>query len=215
MISSNNSVKTGISTFSGVSAEELIAFERMLADLSARFANVLTEQVEIEIQTAQIMLRQFLGFDRSTFGEFRDDGPLVVLSSSAVEGFEPTPIGPLPVQLSWFIGQLRAGNTIITPNTAVNLPPEAVAETEYARRTGLISHLAIPLRIGGHIVGAIAFSAFRATRVWPEDLIARLKLVGEVNPLAECSRMSLVGQRTNPLPREGAAARSGALLLPQ
>jgi formate hydrogenlyase transcriptional activator len=180
MISSNNSVKAGISTFSGVSAEELIAFERMLADLSARFANVLTEQVEIEIQTAQIMLRQFLGFDRSTFGEFHDDGPLVVLSSSAVEGFEPTPIGPLPVQLSWFIGQLRAGNTIITPNTAVDLPPEAVAETEYARRTGLISHLAIPLRIGGHIVGAIAFSAFRATRVWPEDLIARLKLVGEV-----------------------------------
>jgi formate hydrogenlyase transcriptional activator len=152
----------------------------MLADLSARFANVPAERVEIEIQAAQIMLRQFLGFDRSTFGEFQEDRSLVVLSSTAVEGFEPTPIGQLPARLAWFIGQLRAGETVVTPNTAVDLPPEAAAETEYARRTGLVSHLAIPLRIGGHIVGAIAFSAFRATRLWPDDLIARLKLVGEV-----------------------------------
>jgi formate hydrogenlyase transcriptional activator len=165
---------------SGISAEELVAFERMLADLSARFANVPVERVEIEIQSAQITLRQFLGFERSTFGEFREDGSLVVLSSTAVEGFEPTPTGPLPAQLAWFLGQLRAGETLVTPNTAVDLPPEAAGEIEYARRTGLVSHLAIPLRIGGHIVGAIAFSAFRATRAWPDDLIARLKLVGEV-----------------------------------
>src|SRR5271154_2758793 len=132
----------------------------MLADLSARLANVPAERVEIEIQTAQIMLRQFLRFDRSTFGEFQEDGSLVVLSSTVVEGFEPTPIGRLPAQLTWFIGQLRAGETVVTPNTAVDLPPEAVAEAGYARRTGLVSHLAIPLRIGGRIVGAIAFSAF-------------------------------------------------------
>jgi formate hydrogenlyase transcriptional activator len=165
---------------SDASAEEHLAFERMLADLSARFANVSPEQVDFEIQVAQTILRQFLGFDRSTFGEFQDDGSLVVLSSTAVEGFEPTPLGQLPVQLIWFLGQLRAGEIVITPNAAMDLPPEAVAEAEYCRRTGLISHLAIPLRIGGHIIGAIAFSAFRETRAWPDDLIARLKLVGEV-----------------------------------
>jgi formate hydrogenlyase transcriptional activator len=165
---------------SDASAEEHLAFERMLADLSARFANVSPEQVEFEIQVAQTILRQFLGFDRSTFGEFQDDGSLVVLSSTAVEGFEPTPLGQLPVQLIWFLGQLRAGEIVITPNAAMDLLPEAVAEAEYCRRTGLISHLAIPLRIGGHIIGAIAFSAFRETRAWPDDLIARLKLVGEV-----------------------------------
>jgi formate hydrogenlyase transcriptional activator len=176
----NRLATAGAATPSNVSAEELVAFERMLADLSARFANVPTERAEIEIQIAQIMLRQFLGFERSTFGEFQEDGSLVVLSSTAVEGFEPTPIGQLPAQLAWFIGQLHAGETVVTPNTAVDLPPEAAAEAEYARRTGIVSHLAIPLRIGGRIVGAIAFSAFRATRVWPDDLIARLKLVGEV-----------------------------------
>jgi formate hydrogenlyase transcriptional activator len=172
--------KTGARMPDDVSAGELLAFERMLADLSARFANVPAEQVEAEIQIAQIMLRQFLGFDRSTFGEFHGDGWLVVLSSTAVEGFEPTPLGPLPSQLTWFVGQLRAGAAVVTPNPAVDLPPEAGAEAEYCRRTGLVSHLAIPLRIGGRILGAIAFSAFRKTRAWPDDLITRLKLVGEV-----------------------------------
>jgi formate hydrogenlyase transcriptional activator len=164
----------------GVSVEELLAFERMLADLSARFANVPLESVESEIQIAQMILRQFLGFDRATFGEFQEDGSLVVLSSTAVEGFEPTPLGQLPEQLTWFLGQLRAGEIVVTPNAKVDLPPEAAAEAEYCRRTGLISHLAIPLRIGGRIIGAIAFSASRESRNWPDDWTTRLKLVGDV-----------------------------------
>jgi formate hydrogenlyase transcriptional activator len=161
------------------SVEELLTFERMLADLSARFANIPAEQVEHEIQVAQTILRHFLGFDRSTFGEFQEDGSLVVLSSTVVEGVEPTPKGPLPSQLSWFLAKLRGGELFVlqSPN---DLPPEAVAEAEYIRRTGLHSHLSIPLRIGGRVIGAIAFAAFSETRVWPDDLIARLKLVGEV-----------------------------------
>jgi formate hydrogenlyase transcriptional activator len=163
-----------------VSVEDLLAFERMLADLSARFANITAEQAEFEIQVAQTILRKFLGFDRSTFGEFQEDGSLIVLSSTAVDGFEPTPVGQLPPQLKWFIGKLLEGETIVTPNAAVDLPPEAAAEAEYCRRTGLVSHLAIPLRIGGRVIGAIAFSAHRETRNWPEDLAIRLRLAGEV-----------------------------------
>jgi transcriptional regulator with GAF, ATPase, and Fis domain len=174
------SPKNRAATSSEASAEELLAFERLLADLSARFTNLPGDQIETEIQIAQMSLREFLGFDRSTFGEFQEDGSLVVLSSTAVGGVEPTPLGQLPPQLTWFLGKLRAGETIVTPNAAVDLPPEAVAEAEYSRRTGLVSHVAIPLRISGRIIGAIAFAAFRETRAWPDDLIARLKLVGEV-----------------------------------
>jgi formate hydrogenlyase transcriptional activator len=167
-------------TASSPSVEELVAFERMLADLSARMANVTADRVEPEIQLAQVVLRQFLGFDRSTFAEFQDDSSLVVVSSTAVEGVDPTPLGPLPPQLDWFIAKLRAGETLVIQDPADDLPPEAVGEAEYIQRTGLRSHLSIPLRIGGRVVGAIAFSAFRETRNWPDDLISRVMLVGEV-----------------------------------
>jgi formate hydrogenlyase transcriptional activator len=164
----------------GASIEELLAFERMLADLTARFANLPTERVESEIQIAQTILRQFLGFDRTTFGEFREDGSFVVLSSTAVDGLEPIPLGQLPEQLTWSIGRLLAGEIVVLPNAAVDLPPETAAGAEYRRRTGLISYLAIPFRIGGRIVGAIAFSARLETRAWPDDFLTRLTLVGEV-----------------------------------
>src|SRR5690349_285955 len=84
------------------SVEELLAFERMLADLSARMANVPADRVEAEIRMAQVVLQQFLGFDRSTFAEFQDDGSLVVVSSTAIGGVEATPLGPLPARLEWF-----------------------------------------------------------------------------------------------------------------
>lgn len=167
-------------TLRSTSVEELVAFERMLADLSARLANVPADRVETEIQLAQVALRQFLGFDRSTFAEFEDDGSLVVVSSTAVEGIEATPLGPLPTRLAWFIAKLRSGETLIVQDPNIDLPPEAVGEAEYCQRTGLHSHLSIPLRIGGRVVGAIAFASFRETRAWPEDLIARIRLVGEV-----------------------------------
>ena len=165
---------------SDASALELLAFERMLADLSARFANIPAEQVEVEIRLVQTILLKFLGFDRCTFAEFQDDGSLVVLSSTAVEGIEATPPGPLPAQLTWFVARLRAGEMLAVQSSVEDLPPEAVGEAEYFRRTGMHSHLSIPFRIGGRIIGAVAFAAFRATRPWPDDLIARLTLVGEV-----------------------------------
>ena len=162
------------------SIEEFLAFERMLADLSARFANVALEQLEAEIQIALVALRQFLGFDRSTFGEFQEDGSFIVISSSAVDGIGPSPLGPFLPNLTWYLSKLRAGETIVFQALADELPPEAVAEAEHWRETGLRSHLSIPLSIGRRNICVIAFSAFHETRAWPEDLIARFKLVGEV-----------------------------------
>ena len=46
--------------------EELLAFERLLFDLSARFANVAGEQVVAEIDNTLKQLLTFLDFDRST-----------------------------------------------------------------------------------------------------------------------------------------------------
>jgi PAS domain S-box-containing protein len=81
--------------------------------------------------------------------------------------------------LSWYNSQLHAGE-ILRVRSLDDLPAEAIGEIEYYRRSGIRSSLGIPLRVGGRIVGLINFSAFRSTREWPDDLIARLKIIGEV-----------------------------------
>src|SRR4051812_26668040 len=167
-------------TLSDFSAKGVILFERMLAELSTRFANVPAERVETEIKKAQMMLQKFLALDRCCFSEFQADGSLVVLSSNAVTGVEPTPLGVLPAQLGWFFNKLRTGNLIVISDAGGDLPPEAAAEAEFCRRTGLVSHVAIPLRVGGRVIGDMAFTACRDNRTWPEELTTRLKLVGDI-----------------------------------
>src|SRR5258705_2768743 len=163
----NRSATIGVGPPSESSAKELLAFERMLADLSARFANVPADKVELEIRVVQAILLKFLGFDRCTFAEFQDDGSLVVMSSTAVEGVEATLPGPLPKQLDWFVARLRAGETFKVQDPVEDLPPEAVCEAEYFRRTGMNSHLSIPFRIGGCPFRVQAVTPLPCIPPWP------------------------------------------------
>jgi signal transduction histidine kinase len=45
---------------------------------------------------------------------------------------------------------------------------------------GLKSHLMIPLKVMDTVVGAIGFGSFRGSRAWPDEVIQRLRLVGEI-----------------------------------
>jgi len=163
------------------SPEERLQFERLLAELSARFANVPGEQINLEIQAALKQIREFLGFDRSSFGEFDPiDGKLFVISSDAAPGVDTFPLGRFPDAMSWFEETLRSGESMILHILPQDLPPEAAAEAEYVRLSGLLSHLTVSLRVGGEVIGGVSIEAFRETRAWPDDFIARLKLVGDV-----------------------------------
>ena len=161
------------------SLEELLAFERLLSDLSARFANVAADQVVAEIEGALKRLLRFLGFDRGAFWEFVNDEKQHFLCSAAVEGVEAPMPGPIPADLDWFARELRAGRTVVIRSDK-DIPPEAAAAAEYNRRAGIRSVLVIPLPVGGRIVAAIGFGAFRSTREWPAEFVARVTVIGEV-----------------------------------
>jgi hypothetical protein len=70
------------------SLQELLTFERLLAELSSRFANVSGDRLETEIESALRQLLQFLDFDRSNFGEFTADGWVTVLCWVAIDRVE-------------------------------------------------------------------------------------------------------------------------------
>jgi PAS domain S-box-containing protein len=164
---------------SDASLEELLTFERLLSDLSVRFANVSADRIVLEIESALRQLLTFLGFDRSAFWEFVDADKQYFLCSVAVEGVEPPLRGPIPAELSWFAKELRAGRTVVIRSDE-DLSPEAAAAAEFNRRSGIRSVLVIPLPVGGRVVAAIGFGAFSTAREWPVEFIARVTVVGEV-----------------------------------
>ena len=162
------------------SVDELLAFERLLVDLSSQFANVAGGEFETATEAALLRIREFLGFDRCSFYEFLEDGSRDVLSSSAVNGVDPLPLGTFRPELPWYHHKLLAGEMVIHQSLPDDLPAEAVAEAAYVRSKNLRAQVSIPLSISGRIVGMIGLAAFRETRHWPVDLIARIKLIGEM-----------------------------------
>ena len=159
--------------------DELLEFERLLFELSVRFANVPADRVVAAIESALMQLVRFLGFDRSAFWEFIDQEQQHFLCSVAIEGVEPPPLGPIPDDLVWCAKELRAGRGVVIRSDK-DIPAEAAAAAEYNRRAGIHSVLVIPLPVDGRVVAAIGFGAFRSTREWPPEFIARVTVIGEV-----------------------------------
>lgn len=162
--------------------EDRWRFERLLADLSTDFLNQPTDQVHRLIDGALQMLVEFLGNDRSTLIEFgKDPRHIQVTHAYAVPGCEPFPVGSFAVnQLPWFIGQFRRGKTVFVRSLPDELPPEATKERQHCLTHGIQSNVAIPLKGGGSVLGAITFAFLRQRCEWPDEIISRLQLIGEV-----------------------------------
>jgi two-component system sensor kinase FixL len=78
------------------------------------------------------------------------------------------------------VARLRGGE-VVRFSRIEELPEEAAAVD---RRTylslGIKSRVEVPLKAGGVLVGALAFSTLGAEHAWPDELVQRLQLLGEV-----------------------------------
>jgi signal transduction histidine kinase len=160
---------------------ERLQFETLLGDLSASFVNLPAHEVDAHVNRALQQLVDFLEVERSGLGELSADGKqLLVTHTYVVPGFPPLAIRVMDDQLPWYTRQIRQGRLLRLERLPDDLPPEAAPEREYCTRIGLKAHLAIPLTAGGAVLGTLGFGAFRACREWPDALVHRLQLIGEV-----------------------------------
>ena len=161
--------------------QQQLGFETLLADLSAHFVNLPPEEVDDAITLWLERTCLVLEVDRGGIHQFSEDGrDLVVTHSYAVPGL---PISPMQVTsdvFPWFTQQVLAGEILKADNTIKELPPDAVAERRFFIEQGTKSTISIPLKIGGRVLGAVVFGTLRAYRTWSDDLVQRMKLVGEI-----------------------------------
>ena len=153
-------------------------FETFLADLSATFLSVPADQVDSQIVAGLRQIVEFLDIDRSGFGELpAEKNKMVITHSYEVPGVPATP--RIYVEDHWadYAKKLRQGEAFRVPE---DLPAQATAEREYLARVGLKSQFSIPLKMAGTVVGAIGFASFRSHLQWPEDLVLRLRLIGDI-----------------------------------
>lgn len=160
---------------------ESLRFATFLAELSATFVNVPADQVDAEIESALRQIVDFLGIDRSGFGEVSPCGKQLLISHSyELPGVPPSPRCIVDERLPWYAQAVWQGETLAFSRLPDDMPPEAVAERAYCLHVGLKSQLTIPLKIMGSVVGGIGFASFRSYREWPVELVERLRLAGGI-----------------------------------
>ena len=61
-----------------------------------------------------------------------------------------------------------------------DLPPEAAKERQFCLAQGIKSTVAIPLRVGGSVLGTISFSFIGQQCDWHPEVVSRLQMIGEI-----------------------------------
>jgi len=161
--------------------EKRLEFERLLATLSAKFVNIPSNEVDKAIERSLQLFIQVLDLDRSSIVEFSQDKKLMHLTHScAAPNIRPMPT-PMVMneRFPWYSEKVLRGETVAISRLD-ELPVEASLEKKYFLKEGQKSNLVIPLTIGRSFLGGMSFSSFRNEKEWPEELIKRLRLIGEV-----------------------------------
>lgn len=126
-----------------------------------------------------------MGVDRSTIVQIDPSDKLPYVSHQwAREGFSVPDRGLKGPDIErlypWLLGKVRAGEPVVLSRMD-DFPLEAATDRESARHDGgTRSHVTIPVKIGGTVVGAVLFGAIRFEKHWSEQEVQRLKLVAEI-----------------------------------
>jgi len=155
-----------------------LRFEMLLTELSTRFVSVTSASIDKEIVDAQRRIVQSLELDRSTLVRLHDNERFVLTHSWQLPGLPPFP-GFAIKELPWMASVILRGETVCFARID-DLPPEASREKEIARRFGPRSNVTFPLKIGGKVIGAMAFGTVHHEREWPDVLVNRLNVMVEM-----------------------------------
>jgi len=172
---------------------ERLRFQRLLSDLSMRFANVSALDFDQAVHGALRSIVDFLGVDRAALIAFPTRAG--VAGSWSVDG--ATDMSRLP----WLVPRLQDGE-IVRVSRPAELPD------------GMKSLVALPLRAGGVILGGLMVATTGAAeRAWPDELMEQLHLVGETvaNALASGQAEREAGRLRQELAHIGRVSAMGEL----
>jgi formate hydrogenlyase transcriptional activator len=158
---------------------EQSAFEALLAELSAKFINLPTKDVDGQIKESQKRICETLGLDRSTLFQVSPESNNGTITHSwAAEGFEPNR-RVSGEDFPWIVRTVLGGRRV-SFRRIDDLPEEAAKDKKSLRQHGPKSKVAFPLSAGGRVIGGLAFGALREERDWPALLLERLGMAAQI-----------------------------------
>ena len=169
-------------------AEETIekqrGFEKIIMTLSANLMNIPSSQMDEEIRRALQKIGEFAQVDRSYVFLFDDSGERMSNTHEwCAPGIEPQIHRlqniSLDSALPFFARIIRSRQVFHVPRVA-DLTEEAEVEKREFEYEKIQSLVCVPIICRDKLVGFLGFDSVKKTKDWPMDVIALLKIVGEM-----------------------------------
>jgi signal transduction histidine kinase len=157
--------------------EERLRFETLLSELSAGLIHVSASDIDAALERGLRQVAEFLGVDRGFLDAYVGSTPGIRFSW-APPGMEEAARVLDAGQFPWTAERLGRGE-VVRFSRLDDLPEEAAIDRASYERIGTRSKVSLPLRAGGPMLGVLSFGAVRREREWPDEMIARLRLLSE------------------------------------
>ena len=160
-----------------------LEFEKIVTTISTHFISISPAEIDRAIDNALMTIGQFAGAGRSYVFMFSPDGSNMSNTHEwCAEHVESQMhrLKDIPVEtFSWLTERLRRLETINIPKVA-ELPKEARSERDEFDFESIKSIVVVPMVFGGKLIGCVGFDAVIEERLWSEQTITILRVVGEI-----------------------------------
>ncbi len=162
------------------SVVKLMAFEKMLSQLSATFINLPEPEVESTIENSLAGIAEFLELNRITLFDYSPGKKEMRMTMAwRGEGIAAPPSILSSDKLPLRRDALLRGEAVLLSDLD-SVPEDAVAEREYLEQLGTVSVATLPLMASGEVFGGISFVSTTRRVDWTADLVEELKLLAEI-----------------------------------
>jgi PAS domain S-box-containing protein len=160
--------------------ELALKFQEMIAVLSAKFVNLPSDQVDVEIENGLQHIAHFLDLDRCVMALHSDDKSQTITSHSWIaDGVESVTAVIGNEMIPWVGSKIMRSEPAIIPSVG-ELPEDAAKDKEFFDQVGIRSGLYLPLMAGGDILGIFGVASMHGERAWSEELVRGLQLAADV-----------------------------------
>jgi PAS domain S-box-containing protein len=160
-----------------------LEFEKLVASISTQFISTTADDIPSRMSDTLSRIAQFVSADRSYVLLFSADRTQIAdVYEWCAEEIEPHAhrLKGLSVgAFSWVAEGMKQSQTLCIRRVA-DLPHEAGAEKELLQEGAVQSAVAVPMVLGGKVIGILGFDSVRQEKAWSEDIILLLRIVGQI-----------------------------------
>ena len=162
------------------SVAERLRFETLLSDLSVMLSASPAAEVDRQIEAALRRIVEGLAVDLAWVWALPDRSDEVRLTHSWTRsGVPPLPAVIRESEAPGIFSRLRQGH-VVRLSQSEDPSGELSVDRQSLTRFGTRSTAVVPLVAGAAVLGGLAVGTARAERLWPDELIPRLRLLADV-----------------------------------